>query len=533
MSIDFSQVFNLDFDSGSISETVRSAAGDSTKVLSEEDQTELKEIKDEYESAEKRASKYQDILEGLEDDNDRDAVLYLIKDKDKEGAEALVNSKDFSKGITDNKEAWKDVSTIASLVVLEEEGSDIAKDIKAGVKNEDGVVENDTLYKIKEEIKKDSDFADSKSDEKATEKAKELLKEAKISGLSDADIDAIEEIKGSSSSKETSESKESDEASGSLKEVKAKYTEKLNDPDSELNKQVKAAIKGEGKSARSDEIEEMIQDVASKVKRKPNELDSEFVRRRLTEVNNAVQDIVIDSTEFPDDTVVRVMSHFEKDPETSRILAYKDDGDGDGTNNTRIEGLYIGTKGDEEGKFINESGKVLEVKDGKVEHNGKKYDADEIVGKEKFQLHAGDEDDKKEVEANAKKGWTIFQHDAADIAEAQGKKSEAQKVRDRADHQDKVGVKEILMLLAGAATIIGGIIASSSGKTHRTVGTPVAHQQYPQQYHQPIGYNPGIGGGIDRAHSVSSPVNAYANKFRQDAMRKVEWELYGGPKTTA
>ncbi|MCH2228578.1 MAG: hypothetical protein MK033_12475, partial [Candidatus Caenarcaniphilales bacterium] len=134
MSIDFSQVFNLDFDSGSISETVRSAAGDSTKVLSEEDQTELKEIKDEYESAEKRASKYQDILEGLEDDNDRDAVLYLIKDKDKEGAEALVNSKDFSKGITDNKEAWKDVSTIASLVVLEEEGSDIAKDIKAGVK---------------------------------------------------------------------------------------------------------------------------------------------------------------------------------------------------------------------------------------------------------------------------------------------------------------------------------------------------------------------------------------------------------------
>ena len=185
MSIDFSQVFNLDFDSNSksVSDIMETAKDESTELLTEKEQKEITDIKDEYSSSSERAEKYQEILEKL-DSEERDAALYLIG-KDKKGAAELAKTEDISKGITSNKEDWLNASTLASVSLLKGD-KDLKGDVREGIKNNNGVVENDTLYEINEKIKKDSNI----SDEEVPAKTKELLKEAGIS-----DVGKIKEIK--------------------------------------------------------------------------------------------------------------------------------------------------------------------------------------------------------------------------------------------------------------------------------------------------------------------------------------------------
>ena len=525
MSIDFSQVFNLDFDSNSksVSDIMETAKDESTELLTEKEQKEITDIKDEYSSSSERAEKYQEILEKL-DSEERDAALYLIG-KDKKGAAELAKTEDISKGITSNKEDWLNASTLASVSLLKGD-KDLKGDVREGIKNNNGVVENDTLYEINEKIKKDSNI----SDEEVPAKTKELLKEAGIS-----DVGKIKEIKGSSSSSSTRETDEAEESgdSKSLEEVKTKYEKELNDTDSALYKEVKAAydkdpVNGAKLSARGPATQKMIDEIAGTFK-SGSRVDGEYVKDRLTYINNNVQDIVRNSDEFPGDAEVRVMSYFEDDKD-GRILAYLDDGDGNSMNNDRIEGLYIDA---DNGNFEDESGNVIAAEDGEIKHNGKTYDVEEIVGNEEFQLYAGKSSEKDEVEKGARNGWKVFQDKAGAIAHAQGDEEEAKAIRERAEHQDKFGAKEILMLIAGIGAIVGGIIASSSGgRTHTVHGRAVPHQQYPQQFHQPIGYNPGIGGGIHRGHPLGTPVNQYANAFRAQAKYDIEMNLYGYPKTS-
>ena len=473
-----------------------------------------------------KADKLEDLFESLEDsDALSEAIAYSKEEFGADVTSRALKNTDFSEAKERDNE-WKEVSSVVGSVLIDENKSDIEDSI--GNIDSDGKIENATLKKIYKEM-----VNDGLSESDALANIKTMLKNEGIKGG-----DNIKSIEASSSTSSTS-------GSEGLDKVKDKYVDELKNDNGKLRKEIDGFLKEVkegnakvGDPARGEKINQMAEDILATKPSSSDMSDEEYVSR-------AMEDILRESGEYEDDVEVRATKYYDKTELKSDAELLNEDGDKVRTlkaktslinaykGDTRVDDLYI----TDNGEFVEKTGDdeytLLEKdSDGNIKlSNGNEYYVDELNGKTSYHMHLGDKEDEEKVEARAKAAFKIFGHDAADIKEAKAKTEDdvedAEAIRNAVDDEEN-NMKDMFGMILGVMALVGGIIAASSGNSHKTVtyGQP----SYNPNAHAHTGrYTP-----TNQFASTLPQVQARGPAFQRTAIMRdygkaaIEQRLYGG-----